>query len=72
MPLLSQKLNSVKNAEIKMYSAAGATFQEWAINRLDRKGSTAHSMIGSLVTAINNSQVTVSEAESRFVAALEN
>lgn len=72
MSLLSQKLNSVKNTEIKMYSVAGATFQEWAINRLDRKGSTAHSMIGSLVTAINNNQISVNEAESRFVASLEN
>jgi len=73
MSALSQRLAAVSQKnETKMYSVAGATFQEWAINRLDRKGSLAHSMIGGLVTAINNDQITVNEAESRFLAALEN
>ena len=72
MSLLSQKLNEVKKNEIKMYSVEGATFQEYAINHLDRKGSQAHGMIGSLVTAINNNQISVEDATVRFIAALEN
>lgn len=63
--------NSKQSTEV-MYSAAGAKFQEYCINRLDRKNSAAHKMIGSLVTAINNNQISVSEATSRFNAALEN
>lgn len=73
MSTLTARLNAVKNTnEVKMYSAEGASFQEYAINRLDRKGSDAHKMIGSLVTAINNNQISVNEATARFIAALEN
>jgi hypothetical protein len=73
MSTLTARLNAVKNENtVKMYSAEGASFQEYAINRLDRKGSQAHMMIGALVTAINNNQITVAEATNRFIAALEN
>lgn len=73
MSTLTARLNAVKNeTTIKMYSVDGANFQEYAINHLDRKGSKAHSMIGSLVTAINNNQISVEDATSRFIAALEN
>lgn len=73
MSALSQRLAEVsKKSEVKMYSVAGATFQEYALNHLDRKGSAAHLMIGSLVTAINNDQISVEDATARFVAALEN
>lgn len=70
MSALTARLNAVKNTE-KMYSVEGANFQEFAINHLDRKGSTAHMMIGALVTAINNDRMTVSEAKQQFFAALE-
>jgi hypothetical protein len=69
MSLLSQKLNAVKTAE-KMYSVDGAKFQEWAINRIDFKGSAAHMIIGSLVTKINNSVVSVAQAEADFLSVL--
>ena len=71
MSALMNRLNAVKTSE-KMYSVDGAKFQEWAINRIDYKGSSAHLMIGSLVTAINNNQISVNEAETRFQAALSN
>jgi hypothetical protein len=73
MSTLSARLNEVKNSNtVKMYSVEGAKFQEVAINMLDRKGSAAHLMIGALVTAINNNQISVEDATSRFIAALEN
>ena len=67
MSALTARLNAVKQQnEVKMYSVEGAQFQEWAINNLDAKGSKAHQTIGSLVTKINNNQITVAEAVSIY------
>lgn len=74
MSALTARLASIeakKNNEV-MYSVEGAQFQEYAISILDFKGSAAHKMIGSLVTAINNKQISVSEATARYQAALSN
>lgn len=71
MTSLTARLQAVKNQTTEvMYSVAGATFQEWALNRIDYRGSEAHKSIGSLVTAINNNRMTVSEAQTRFTALL--
>lgn len=72
MSALSNRLAAIeakKTSEV-MYTAEGADFQEWALSMLDYKGSAAHKMIGSLVTAINNNVLTVKEARSQFVFAL--
>jgi len=60
------------NTTVKMYSVEGATFQEKALGMLDYKGSEAHKLIGSLVTAINNNQISVNDAFAKFTAALSN
>lgn len=71
MTSLTARLAAVKNQNTEvMYSVAGATFQEWALNRIDYRGSEAHKAIGSLVTAINNNRLTVAEAQKRFTALL--
>lgn len=72
MSTLTARLNASKiekTSEV-MYSVDGAKFQEWAINRIDAKGSAAHLSIGKLVTMINNNVITVAEAESKFTALL--
>jgi len=67
MSALTAKLAAVRNSNsIKMYSAEGASFQEYALNNLDAKGSKAHQTIGSLVTKINNNVITVAEAVSIY------
>lgn len=53
-----------------MYSVDGANFQEWALSNLDNRGSAAHKSIGTLVTAINNNNITVEAAKSQFIALL--
>ena len=56
-----------------MFSDEGAKFQEDCLNTVGLvKFSPAHKMIGSLVTAINNNQISVSEATKKFNAALSN
>ncbi len=74
MSALTQRLNAVKTAQTSevMYSAEGAKFQEFAISNLDFKGSSAHKMIGGLVTDINNNRISVNEATAKFIAALSN
>lgn len=73
MSLLTERLNASKNkTSEKMYSVDGASFQEWAINRIDFKGSQAHQAIGGLVTAINNNRIDVQSAKSEFIALLSN
>lgn len=79
MSALTARLAKIENSNKQningnevMYSAAGASFQEWAINNIDYKNSTAHKMIGSLVTAINNNRISVEDARNQFVAALSN
>lgn len=67
MSALTAKLAAVRNNnEVKMYSAAGASFQEYALNILDAKGSEAHKSIGQLVTKINNNIITVAEAVATY------
>ena len=66
------EINSKQNSTVVMWSADGANFQEWAINNIDYKGSVAHKLIGSLVTAINNNNISVENAKAQFVAALSN
>jgi hypothetical protein len=77
MGMLAQRLNNVNETSVspasagtKMYTVEGAQFQERALNALDFKGSVAHKMIGSLVTAINNNQISVRDAEIKFASAL--
>lgn len=64
-----KRINENKASE-NMYSAAGASFQEWALRLLDSKGSMAHKSIGKFVTAINNGQMTIASAESAYFALL--
>ena len=75
MSTLTARLAEVtnkQNSTIVMWSADGANFQEWAINNLDHKNSVAHKLIGSLVTAINNNNISVENAKQQFIAALSN
>lgn len=68
---LSQRLAAAKlNKPEVMYSAIGAEFQEWALSNLDCKGSIAHKSIGTLVTSINNNQISVENARNQFTALL--
>jgi hypothetical protein len=69
---MSNWVNRVNNTNtnINMYSREGAEFQEWALNRLDFKGSQAHEAIGKLVTAINNAETTVEKAQSQYIRLL--
>ncbi len=53
-----------------MYSHAGASFQEWALRLLDRKGSLAHRSIGRFVVAINSGRMTIGQAEAAYMALL--
>src|SRR6266850_1125493 len=50
----------------QMYTHAGASFQEWALRLLDRKGSIAHRSIGRFVMAINNGRMTIGEAKGAY------
>lgn len=59
-----------KQQPASMYSAAGASFQEWALRLLDHKGSIAHQSIGRLVTAINNGKLSIGQAEQAYFALL--
>ena len=64
---------SATSSQIKipqMYSHAGASFQEWALRLLDRKGSIAHRSIGRFVIAINNGRMTIGQAEAAYMALL--
>ena len=61
---------SSKPKIIQMYSAAGASFQEWALKLLDQRGSLAHQSIGRFVTAINNGRMTLGQAEAAYMALL--
>lgn len=72
MSTLQARLQATRqnNSAIAMYSVDGATFQEYALNLLDYKGSAAHKAIGGLVTAINNKQISVVDAKSQFIALL--
>jgi hypothetical protein len=72
MMSLSERLAAAKqnNKPEVMYTVEGATFQEYALSNLDFKGSVAHKSIGTLVTAINNNQITVEAAKSQFIASL--
>lgn len=64
-----ERINENKAVE-SMYSAAGASFQEWALRLLDAKNSTAHKSIGRFVTDINNGRMTIASAESAYMALL--
>lgn len=68
---MSSRLSQVMSkSTVVMFSAEGASFQEWALRKLDLKGSVAHQSIGKFVTAINNSKMTIGDAERAFVALL--
>jgi hypothetical protein len=54
----------------RMYSMAGASFQEWALRLLDHRGSVAHRSIGRFVSAINNGRMTIGQAEAAYMALL--
>jgi hypothetical protein len=54
----------------QLYSQAGASFQEWALRLLDRKGSLAHRSIGRFVMAINNGRMSIGQAEAAYMALL--
>ena len=70
MMSLSERLAAAKKNTEVMYTVDGANFQEWALNRLDARGSIAHKAIGGLVTAINNNKIDVATAKSQFIALL--
>ncbi len=55
---------------VQMYSRAGASFQEWALRLLDRRGSLAHRSIGRFVMAINSGHMTIGQAEAAYMALL--
>lgn len=61
--------NSNQNSQ-SMYSVAGASFQEWALRLLDSKNSVAHKSIGKFVTAINNNEMTIGQAEVAYMSLL--
>lgn len=74
--MISTRLAALKNTQMSkpevMYSAIGAEFQEYCLANLDSRGSAAHKMIGSLVTAINNNKISVSDAKTAFNSAKAN
>jgi hypothetical protein len=64
---------STTSSQIKipqMYTRAGASFQEWALRLMDRKGSIAHRSIGRFVMAINSGRLTIGQAEAAYLALL--
>jgi hypothetical protein len=68
---LSARQSSVQS-NVSMYSAEGASFQEWALSRIDFKGSVAHQSIGRLVTDINNKNISVADAKNDFLSKLNS
>lgn len=73
MSALSNAMKNYNNRQNEnMYSVEGASFQEWAINRIDFKGSKAHMSIGKLVTDINNNRISVIDAKVEFTSLLNN
>jgi hypothetical protein len=70
---MSAQATGLSSSQIKvpqMYSHAGASFQEWALRLLDRKGSIAHRSIGRFVMAINNGRITIGQAEAAYMVLL--
>lgn len=69
---LKQSTGQYENVtHVVMYSVAGASFQQWALRLLDRKGSLAHRSIGKFVTAIDNGTMTIAAAEQAYLALLK-
>lgn len=65
MSTLKQRLGKT------MHSTEGAEFQAWAEERLDRKGSRAHQLMGALITLINRGLITKQHAQFEYERALE-
>lgn len=68
MSLLSQRLNKVSQSPVTsnviMYTVEGAMFQEKCLSMVSDKSYSK--LIGNLVTAINNKQISVRDAEQQF------
>jgi hypothetical protein len=71
MSTLTARLNASKQNAQVMYSVDGAKFQEVALSMLDCKGSAAHKSIGQFVTAINNNQITYTQAIAQYTSLLK-
>jgi hypothetical protein len=69
MSTLTARLN-----QNKMHSVDGAKFQEVAINLFIAakgvKGTEQHAKIGQLVTAINNNQISYTDAINQYTSLL--